>query len=263
MKRTKDLGDIFNTCLLPEDKSILLDSIFDEKTISVLYDRKRSKKDWKSYGFDLYESNPDKIIVTHSNFKGYILKMISPNYIFEGDATSELLIQLNLSRVYIAEQIRKVSSPFITTPKKYVYYLQPLKQWIVVAELIECTYSTEEALQQLTEEQVLELFRVCELVGFYDIAPRNLKILNDKICIIDTEDFMTFEDEMEELSPCEKRVNGMIGIKKKMDMYTSFKVFCESLNRELCQKLSNMLTRKLEFLQIYEYFKRNSCKDKK
>jgi hypothetical protein len=108
---------------------------------------------------------------------------------------------MNLSRVFVAREIRKYSIKWVTTPVKYVLYIEVLNQWIVVCQKLteEDMRDTDKKLKALDQEHLDELFFVCEKVGFYDIDPRNLAILKswegDKIYIIDTENAQEVTEE--------------------------------------------------------------------
>lgn len=260
-KNAQRLQKLIETSSLPEGETrTKLDLVFDDdETLQLFFKYERRKKEWEQHGFHLYESNPDKIIVTHKLLPGYILKMVSPLYIND-DKESELLIQLNLSRVFVANEIKRHSKKFVTAPKKFVYYVKKLKQWIVVSEFIDAKGYSEERLLQLREEQIKELFRVCEQVGFQDLAPRNMVVVDDKIIMIDTEDFIWFEDQMEALDKCEQRVCGLHGLRRKIRMYDNFKLFSESLEPKLKEKYTKLFKWRVEFLGVYEYFKTSSAK---
>lgn len=172
----------------------------------LFYSEKLSREEWSKSGWYKYQSNPDKLILTHSSMSEYIFKLIHPLFIKPNDEDSQKIIRMNLSRVFVAREIRKYSLKWVTTPVKYIVFIDAIQQYIVVAQKMndEDMQNTDKKLMALDQEHLDELFAVSEKVGFYDINPRNLAIVKswegDKIYIIDTENACEVtEENVEEL----------------------------------------------------------------
>jgi hypothetical protein len=85
-----------------------------------------------------------------------IIKLINPNSYKDSIEDKLFLTRVNLSRIYISKLIRENSKKYVTTPKKYSYYVKGLDQWIVIAQKLNKSdiENTEEKLKTINQEPV-------------------------------------------------------------------------------------------------------------
>lgn len=127
-----------------------------KKYKSLFYTKNITREEWAKHGWYKYGSNPDKLILTHKEFPEYIFKLISPLFLKPNDKESQSIIRMNLSRVFVAREIKKYSLKWVTVPQKFVLYIETIDQIIVIAQKLsdDDLRDTEKKLKALGQEHL-------------------------------------------------------------------------------------------------------------
>jgi len=107
--------------------------------------------------FIKFDLNPEKLIFYYSKeypASDWVIKMVHPRYLEDHPDERNYLEKCNLSRVYMAAEIRKYSLKYVTTPRKMVFYCDVFKQWVVLSQRLKDfdIRDTEEKLRSLDKK---------------------------------------------------------------------------------------------------------------
>lgn len=127
-----------------------------KKHKALFYTKNITREEFAKHGWYKYGSNPDKLILTHKDFPEYIFKLISPLFLKPNDKDSLAIIRMNLSRVFVAREIKKYSLKWVTVPQKFVLYIEAIDQIIVIAQKLseDDLKNTEKKLKALDQEHL-------------------------------------------------------------------------------------------------------------